>query len=72
MPARVMYSIPKGSVRALAQLAGGRHGHRHRPRTQGDRAIISRMALVEIKRRIVDGRLVRLGPREYELHLRQR
>jgi len=30
------------------------------------------MALVEIKRRIVDGRLVRLGPREYELHLRQR
>lgn len=70
MPERVVHSLPKGSVRALALMAGGQHRHRCRPRTRGDRAIITRMALVEVARRKAEGRLVRIGPREYEVHLR--
>ena len=70
MVQRVVHSIPKGSVRALALMAHGQRRHRHRPRTSGDRAMITRMALVEVARRRAEGRLVRIGPREYELHLR--
>ena len=70
MSERVVHALPKGSVRALALMANGQHRHRRRPRTRGDRNIISRMALVEVARRIAEGRLVVLGPRECELHLR--
>lgn len=56
-----------GSVRALARLAGGPKRIRRRPRTDGDRAMILRMALLEVRARRAEGRLVRLGPREYEM-----
>lgn len=60
-----------GSVRALARFAGGPRRVRRRPRTSEDRAIIRRMALVELARRSREGRLVRIGPREYELRPRR-
>lgn len=41
-----------------------------RVRSPEDIAIITRMALVELARRRDEGRLVRLGRREYELHPR--
>lgn len=66
----VDFGPPVGSVRALAVLAGGPRRVRRRPRTADDRALIARMALLEVERRQAEGRLVRLGPREYELHLR--
>lgn len=63
-------AAPLGSVRALATLADRRKRVRRRPRTADDRALIARMALLEVERRRAEGRLVRLGPREYELHPR--
>ena len=65
-------TLPKGSVRALAMLADEKRGPRLRPRTEDDRAIIRRMALIEVSARRAGGRLVRLGPREYELRPRAR
>ena len=62
--------IRSGSVRALAKFAGGPKRIRRRPRTDDDRAMIRRMAMLEVARRVAEGRLVRLGPREYELHPR--
>ena len=60
----------RGSVRALAKFAGGPKRIRRRPRTDDDRVMIHRMAMLEVARRVAEGRLVRLGPREYEVHLR--
>jgi hypothetical protein len=58
-----------GSVRALARFAQGPRRIRRRPRTEDDRALIRRMALAEIACRAREGRLVRVGEREYELRL---
>ena len=65
---RIIDTLPRGSVSALAMLADGPRRRRRRPRTDDDRAIIRRMALLEVGARRAEGRLVRLGPREYELH----
>jgi hypothetical protein len=69
---RTADTLPRGSVRALAIMADRGRVVRRRPRTDDDRAIIRRMALLEIAARFAEGRLVRLGPREYELHPRER
>jgi len=58
-----------GSVRALARFAQGPKRVRRRPRTEDDRALIRRMALAEIACRAQEGRLVRIGEREYVLRL---
>jgi len=58
---------PAGSVRALARLANTPRRVRRRPRTEEDRAMIHRMALLEIEARRAEGRLVPVGEREYEL-----
>jgi len=60
------------SVRLAEGLSRSRRGGSSRIRTQDDVAIITRMMRVELDRRSAEGRLVRLGPREYELHLRTR
>jgi hypothetical protein len=62
---------PRGSARAAAQLAQKQRRIRRRPRTAEERELIIRMALVEVARRHAEGRLVRLGPRAYEMHPRQ-
>lgn len=65
---------PKHGGRETAQLAqrlcAARRMGASRTRSAADKAIITRMALLEIARRRDEGRLVRLGPREYELHPR--
>jgi hypothetical protein len=65
-----------GSMRETARLAQAlsvaRRSGSSRQRTEADRAIITRMMLVEIARRRDEGRLVQIGPREYELHPRTR
>jgi hypothetical protein len=70
------WTTRRRDVRSLAVLAGrltdARRAGSAKTRTAGDAAIITRMAHVEIARRFAEGRLVRLGPREYELHPRQR
>ena len=64
------------SMRQAAQLserlAASRRTGSTRARSQEDVAMLTRMMRVEINRRVAEGRLVRLGPREYELHLRGR
>lgn len=50
--------------------SGARRGSA-RERDPQDAAIITRMTRIEIERREAEGRLVRLGPREYELHPRR-
>lgn len=57
-------------ARLSERLAQSRRAGSRRVRTPEDVAIITRMALVEVARRKAEGRLVRVGPREYELHLR--
>jgi hypothetical protein len=70
VPNSSLSAFPRGSMAAIARLAGGKKRVRRKPRTDDDRALIARMALVEVERRIADGRLVRLGPREYEMRPR--
>jgi len=60
----------RGTARLSARLAQARRNGSSRVRTPEDRAIITRMARVEIERRVAEGRLVRIGPREYEFHPR--
>jgi len=50
--------------------ANKRSGLSSRIRTPEDIAIITRMAILDVERRRAEGRLVRLGPREYELRPR--
>ena len=60
------------SVRLTEGLSRSRRGGSSRIRAQDDVAIITRMMRIELDRRISEGRLVRLGPRQYELHVRAR
>jgi hypothetical protein len=63
----------QGAMRAAAalseRLAASKRAGSTRLRSPEDVAIITRMALVEIARRAREGRLVRIGPREYELRI---
>ncbi len=52
------------------RLTAARHAGSSRTRTPEDVEMLTRMALVEIARRKTEGRLIRIGPREYELRLR--
>lgn len=65
-------ALGAGTVRALAQLAEARSGVRRKERTDEERLMLARSALVATKRRVVDGRLERLGPRDYALHSQRR
>ncbi len=64
------------NMRDAAQLAGrlstSRRAGSSRKRSPEDTDMLTHMALVEVARRKGEGRLVVLGPREYELHLRAR
>jgi hypothetical protein len=62
-----------GSAAAVSErlAAGGASRGSTRERDPQDAAIITRMIRFEIERREAEGRLVRLGPREYELHPRR-
>lgn len=54
------------------RLSRSRRAGSIRTRSPEDVEMITRMALVEVARRKAEGRLVRIGPCEYELHLRDR
>jgi len=54
------------------RLTAARHAGSSRTRSPEDVEMLTRMALVEIARRKAEGRLIQIGPREYEVHLRQR
>lgn len=65
--------------RAAMAWSAARQSRRHealpgrasgRRRDSADSAIITRMVVREVARRRAEGRLVRLGEREYELHVR--
>lgn len=61
-----------GAQARVSERAGGRRCDAGaRVRDEDDEALITRMALVEVERRRDEGRLVRLGRREYELHPRK-
>ena len=53
-------------TRAIASLAAGER-RRGRPRTLEEREMIIRGTIALMRRREHEGRLVRTGPREYEL-----
>jgi hypothetical protein len=56
----------RGSMRALAQMAS-QPRRRTRPRTAEETRMLERSALSAMKRRELEGRLVRTAPREYVL-----
>jgi hypothetical protein len=62
------------SVRGVAllsqRLSAARRAGSSRTRSTEDAAMLTRMARAEITRRSEQGRLVRIGPREYELRVR--
>jgi len=60
------------SARLAERLSASRRTGSARTRSAEDAEMLTRMALVEVARRKDEGRLVRIGPREYEMHLRQR
>ncbi len=60
------------AARLAARLSQSRSAGSIRTRSAEDAEMLTRMALVEVTRRKAEGRLVRIGPREYELHLRKR
>lgn len=56
----------------VSERSGSRRGHTGaRTRAEDDVAIVTRMTLLEVERRRDERRLVRLGPREYELRGRR-
>ncbi len=55
-------------VRLSEDLSRSRRAGSKRTRSADDVAIIDRMMDIELRRRRATGRLVRCGPREYELH----
>lgn len=54
----------------VARLAGRGPLRRGRTRTAEEREALSRAALAQVGARAASGRLVRLGPRRYELRTR--
>jgi len=62
----------RSSARLAERLSDSRRTGSARTRNDDDVAIITRMMRVELDRRQAEGRLVRLGPRAYELHPRTR
>lgn len=62
----------RDSARLSERLAQSRRAGSARVRAPEDVEIITRMMRIEIGRRLTEGRLVKLGPREYELHPRVR
>lgn len=69
MHRRALSGSAAGVSERLAE-SGTRRGSA-RERDPRDAAIITRMTRLEVERREAEGRLVRLGPREYELHPRR-
>ncbi|MBA4370180.1 MAG: hypothetical protein C0418_01195 [Coriobacteriaceae bacterium] len=62
---RAMRARGTPQVARLAERARG--AVRARPRSEEERAAIARMALVEVRRRAAENRLVLVAPRTYEL-----
>lgn len=61
-----------GAQARVSERLGGRWRDTSAPaRNEDDIAVITRMTVLEVERRRDEGRLVRLGPREYELRTRQ-
>ena len=60
----------RDAARLAERLSVSRRAGSNRKRSPEDAEMLTRMALVEVARRKAEGRLVRVGPREYELHLR--
>lgn len=62
-------------VRAVAEAPGhspvAARGRGRRTRTDEDEAMITRMVVAAVEQRRAEGRLVRIGEREYELRLRR-
>ena len=64
--------LARDSAQLAERLDAARTSGSQRVRSEEDQRIITRMALVEIARRRDEGRLVQIGPREYELHPRHK
>jgi hypothetical protein len=58
-----------GSMKALAKLAEARPRIRRKPRTDEQQRMLRRMALVAVDQRRESGRMERVGPREYVVHV---
>jgi hypothetical protein len=61
-------AVTRESVHLIEGLSRSRRAGSKRTRSVEDVKVINRMMHVELRRRIATGRLVRRGPREYELH----
>ncbi|MDP2183764.1 MAG: hypothetical protein Q8K99_14520 [Actinomycetota bacterium] len=57
----------RAAVGALASRAESPRARRGRMRTSEEREMIARIVAAEVRRREGEGRIVRLGPRRYEL-----
>jgi hypothetical protein len=57
----------RSNARLIAELAEQPHVVRRKPRTPEEHAALERAALSAIRRRVAEGRLVRIGPRRYEV-----
>jgi len=57
----------RAPTRLLAQITEARDRRRGRPRDPVEAALLERSAVAAVARRRSEGRLVRLGPRRYEL-----
>lgn len=60
----------RDAARLAEALSQSRRAGSSRKRSPEEAEMLTRMALVECARREAEGRLVRIGPREYELHPR--
>ena len=58
---------PRASARLIAELAEREAPRRRKPRDPLQTALLARMAVSKMRRREAEGRLVRIGPRTYEL-----
>jgi hypothetical protein len=54
----------------MVQLAQEPERRRRKPRDPVEAALLERSAIAAAERRRAEGRLVRVGPRRYELHER--
>lgn len=57
------------SARLMAEVAEGEHRQRAKPRDPDEAVLLVRSAVAAAARREEEGRLVRWGPRNYELRV---
>ena len=60
-------SRPRENARLIAALAERQHLPRRKPRDPVEARLLQRAALESMRRREAEGRLVRIGPRDFEL-----